>query len=64
MESEIKKIVEDLRRIGSSQAGALETETGEVWHPANLMLLAADKIEKLNSHMLRLKSQLNAKERK
>jgi hypothetical protein len=36
-----------LRRIGSQQAGSLTTESGEVWHPANLLLQAADEIDAL-----------------
>lgn len=40
-----KKLIDDLRRIGASQAGALTTETGETWHPACLLLPAADELE-------------------
>lgn len=43
--------VDDLRRIGSSQAGALKTEDGEVWHPANLLLPAANEIEELREKL-------------
>lgn len=38
-------IVEDLKRIGSAQAGCLTTENGEVWHPASLLLPAAQEIQ-------------------
>jgi hypothetical protein len=38
-------IVDTLRRIGHQQAGLLETETGELWHPVDVLLGAADEID-------------------
>jgi hypothetical protein len=34
-----------LRRIGHQQAGLLETEAGELWHPVDVLIGAADEIE-------------------
>lgn len=46
----IHKLIEDLRHVGSTQAGALMTEDGTVWHPANLLLIAADELERLSKY--------------
>jgi hypothetical protein len=43
------KLAADLRRIGTQQAGLLATESGELWHPANLLLPAADALDALAS---------------
>lgn len=43
------EIVEALRRIGGEQAGLLRTDSGELWHPIDVLLTAADEIEFLRA---------------
>lgn len=47
MESVRSDILQVLRRVGRWQAGLLETEDGELWHPVDVLLGAADEIEYL-----------------
>lgn len=41
-------LIKQLRDIGSTQAGILYTESGIAWHPANILLTAANELERLS----------------
>lgn len=44
------ELVEALQRIGREQAGLLRTESGELWHPVDVLLTAADEIAYLRAY--------------
>ena len=45
------ELITELRRVGCTQKGTLETEDGTVWHPANLLLMAANEVERLTLYV-------------
>jgi hypothetical protein len=57
---DVGELVTQLQRIGNYQAGALRTEDGLTWHPANVCLPAATALLAQQAEIERLKAECAA----